>query len=1030
MDLFLNFKRSAPYKMRRAHFIHRNIYRLMPSILIACVLVLLLPAEMNTAYAQARSNQVAGVVLDAGKQPLVGVSIRLGNTNTVTTTDARGAFNIRGIDGFPLTLSFSYVGFIAQTLTIESPSNSLSIVLQQDNVLNEVVVRGYGESTREKLTSSITKIDGQTLVQQPIANPVLGLQGRVAGLYMTTPSGNLGANPTVVIRGDNTILSSANPLYIVDGVPMPSTGINAAGIGGATGTQSPFINLNSADIESVEVLKDADATAIYGTRGANGVILITTKKGKAGPTRVNVDVYRGYQQAVNKMDFLSVDEYLQMRRDAFAADGLTPTAVTAPDLLEWDQTASTDYQDLLFGDVAPVTDVQANIQGGNEQTTFILGLGYRDENGVVMNANNQKRGTARLNVNHRSTDKRFNVGATVNYTLLNTQSIGTSGVGAFTTALAPNLPLLDEETGLPYFHSTQTWGISPLRYTYSGTNLKNYQFIASGTIGYNILDNLNVKVDASYTRLDYTGNEQYRNAYLNPYSNLDYDNYAYFGTNYQYTYNIEPQVNYHTLIGNGKLTALVGGTLQQTIGGGQLINGMDFANELLMANLASASRIYSYTNSYNEYKFNSIFSRVSYDFADRYILNATFRRDGSSRFAPDRRFGNFWAIGGAWIWSKESFVKDHVAAISFAKLRASYGLTGNDAINNYQYMETFASTTYPYNYVAGMYANRLGNSQFRWESTHQFEVGLELNLFNNRITTTTAFFNKQGSNQLVNYPIATQTGWTSYVANLEGALIRNRGVEFEFTTHNIKGRDFNWRSNFNITHYKNVLVDFPNLSSSTYSNTYEVGKSINTYRRYEFDYVDPETGMPYVVDQNGDGVITAIGDYISYGTSDPSFYGGLGNTFSYKGFDLDIFFQFTKRPYGNGFLWNYYMPIGNMYNVPRFIMDEVWRSPEDPGTLPRLSTTTSGDFYSAYVNRYSYSTAIMDDLSFIRLKNLSLSYTFPAKVSEKLKLNNLRLYVLGQNLWTITGFKGFDPETGNTSTPLLKVYTLGLSVSL
>ncbi|WP_257668772.1 SusC/RagA family TonB-linked outer membrane protein [Parapedobacter tibetensis] len=978
------------------------------------------------ALPETRQMTVHGVVVDIHRNPLTGVTVTEKGTNNVTTTNTRGQFSLT----VPHDSAMLHIHYIGHASLDVRASDAGDIILEVErSVLDEVVVIGYGESTRGELTGSVSKVEGKTIVQQPIQNPVMALQGRVAGVYISTTSGNLGALTHVRIRGDNTVLSSPHPLYIIDGVPLPSTSINNYDVGGAAGWISPFINLNAADIESVEVLKDADATAIYGSRGANGVILITTKKGKAGPTRVSADIYRGYQRAVNKLELLNTQEYIQMRRDAFAADGIAPSDITAIDIVEWGEERYTDLQDLLFGDTESITDAQLNVQGGTNHTTFMLGLGFRDENGVLMGKNNQKKGTARLNVNHRSSDNRFTTSATLAYTLMKMASIGAD---AFEYAwLAPNIPLLDEETGLPYYGPSGSSNTqSPLQYTYTDTDLKNYQFVGSGTIGYQVLDNLQVKLDGAFTRLDYNGIGRYRSGYIdNIWATAD-KNYAYFSTNYQYTYNIEPQINYNVSFGKNKFAVLTGSTFQHTISGGQFIEGQDFPSELLMNDLGSASRISNYNNSYNEYKFHSLFGRVTYNFDDTYFLNATFRRDGSSRFAPDRRFGNFWALGIAWILSNEQLVKDNLSFVSFAKLRSSYGLTGNDGIGNYAYMETFGAANHPYNFTPGLYADRLGNPQFRWERTNKFEVALELNLFNNRITTTTAFFNHSGSNQLVTYPTALQTGWSSYVANLDGAKTRNRGVEFEFTTHNIKTTDFNWQTTFNITTYKNTLVAFPNLSATVYANRYEVGKSLNTYKRFEFDHIDPETGMPLVVDQNGDGMITWLDDRISYGSSDPAYYGGLGNTFRYKGFELDVFFQFVKRPYANGYIndSNSSQP-GIIFNVPKFLLEGIWRKPGDQASRPRLSTQNSGDFGVAY-DRYGNSTAAIEDASFMRLKNLSLSYTVPAQFAKKLKLDNLRVYLLGQNLLTITGYKGYDPETPGFYTPPLKVFTFGLQVTL
>ena len=974
----------------------------------------------------AQNQQVSGKVVDQDNIPLPSVNILNVKTKQVYTTNSSGEFSIANTN-FPITLSFTMVGFLKEEMTFSKPTTGFTITLKSDNKLNEVIVVGYGTTTRLKNTGSVGKVSGEALVQQPISNPVLGMQGRVAGVYMTTASGNLGANVNVQIRGTNTITSSSLPLYIIDGVPMPSTGINASSYGGATGTHSPFMNINSADIESMEVLKDADATAIYGSRGANGVVLITTKKGKAGSTKIGVDFYKGIQNAVNKLNLLNTQQYIQMRRDAFAADGITNLTMTnAYDVLLWGDQRYNDLQELLFGKTAQVTDAQFNVQGGNQNTQYLFNLGYKDDNGVLMGTNNQRRGTARLNVNHTSNNNKFTFNSSFAYSSTKMASIGTSG---FNYAwLAPNMPLTDEATGLPYFYGTAANTHSPLRYNYSSADLSNFNFIGSASIGYKILDNLQVKVDGSFTRLDYRGVEKYKNPYLNPNEGLDYKNFATFGNDYQHTYNIEPQLNYNKVIGKGKITALLGGAFQETVAGGQVVQGRNFSSEALMNALGAAGTIPSYSTTYNQYKFNSIFGRLTYDLENKYILNGTFRRDGSSRFGPARQFGNFWAVGGAWIASSESFIKDNFKFVSLAKLRASYGLTGNDGIGNYQYMETFASTSAQYNYNSGLYANRLGNPDFSWETNKKFEVALELNFLNNRITTTTAFFNNISGNQLVNYPIASQTGWSSYVANLD-AKIRNRGFEFETTTTNIDGK-FKWRTNFNITTFRNKLLAFPNLAKSSYSNTYEIGKSINVYRRYEFIGIDPDTGTPLVKDLDGNGTFAAVGDYRSYGDSDARFYGGLGNTFSYKGFDLDIFFQFTKRPYANAYInsSNASQP-GIIYNLPDFLLDGIWRNKGDIATKPRLSTVNSGAFNQAY-SRYRLSDAGITDASFIRLKNVSFSYTLPTELARKLKLSNVRLYALGQNLWTITDYQGFDPETPGTSTPPMRTITFGVNVSI
>ena len=992
-------------------------------LLVLSLLILL--SISSFAQTQSGSGTISGIVLDEDGLAMPGVNVRNAGQGIGATTNQNGEFSIT-VNRFPAVLAFTSVGLEKQEVTFTQPTKGYKLTLKASNKLNEVLVVGYGTTTRVKSTGSVAKVTGTTLTQQPIANPILALQGRIPGVNISTTSGNLGANVSVSIRGTNTITSSSNPLYIIDGVPLPSTGINGSTYGGATGTQSPFANINSADIESIEVLKDADATAIYGSRGANGVVLISTKKGKEGATKVSVDFYKGVSNALTNVKMLNTQQYVQMRRDAFAADNIVPTVTNAYDLVLWGDQRYTDMQELIFGSTANVTDAQFSVTGGNKNTQFVLGVGYRDDNGVLMGENNQRRGTTRLNLNHTSDNNKFTANATFNYSSTKTSALGTSGVSY--ASYAPNMPLLDD-AGLPYFYGTASNANSVLRYTYSHSDLSAFNFIGSGTIGYRILPNLQVKVDASFTRMDYRGVEKYKAPYYNINEGLDYRNSATFGNDYQNTYNVEPQINYNTKFGKTKLTALAGSTFQETKAGGQSVVGRNFSSELLMDALAAAGTIPTYSTTYNQYRFNSIFGRLTFDHDDKYILNGTFRRDGSSRFGPSKQFGNFWAVGAAWIASNESFIRENFKFVSLAKIRSSYGLTGNDQIGNYQYMETFAATSQQYNYNSGLYANRLGNPDFGWETNKKFEVAAELNFFNNRITTTTAFFNNISGNQLVSYPLATQTGWTSYVANID-AKIRNRGVEFDISSLNVNGKDFKWRTSFNITSYKNTLLEFPDLAKSSYSNTYEIGKSVNVFRRYDFIGIDPANGTPLVRDVDGNGAFSAVGDYISYGSSDPKFYGGLGNTFSYKGLELDFFFQFTKKPYANSYInsGNTAQP-GILYNLPDFLLDGIWRKPGDIAERPRLSSVNSGAFNTAY-GRYRLSNAGIEDASFVRLKNVSLSYTLPTRLVNKLKLSNVRFYALGQNLLTITHYKGFDPETPGTTTPPLRTFTFGVNVSL
>ncbi|MFT4022794.1 MAG: SusC/RagA family TonB-linked outer membrane protein [Flavihumibacter sp.] len=554
--------------------------------------------------------------------------------------------------------------------------------------------------------------------------------------------------------------------------------------------------------------------------------------------------------------------------------------------------------------------------------------------------------------------------------------------------------------------------------------------MSGGTIGYKVLKDLELKLDANYTRMDIRATESYYDKYFNQNANLSYKNETRFGTNYQETYNVEPQLNYKLSTGNSRITALVGGTFQQTLKGGNLVYGRNFPSEKLMLDLYSAGDVINTSSSstYTKYKYTSFFGRLGYDYLGRYLLTATFRRDGSTRFSEDNRFGNFGALAAGWLFSKERFVENNLRFLSYGKLRSSYGWTGNDQIADYVYMSTFAATN-TYNGAAGLYADQIGLSNFSWETARKFEVALELGLFNNRILFNTAYYSNISDNQLISIPLSSQTGWSSYTGNLD-AKIKNSGVEIEISTDNVRRKDFRWQTNFNITFFKNKLLEYPGLEYSSYSNTYMIGKSINLLRRYEYLGLNKDNGEPIIKNQDGEGLINSVDDYVYAGTTDNKYYGGIGNTFTWKNFDLNIFFQFVKRPTINGYLYNTnYWPVGNLYNVTKEQLENTWRKPGDDAKYPRLSAATSGPYYNLYYNQYGYSTATVVDGSFIRLKNIALSYSLPKAIVERLKLNNVRFYYMAQNLFTITNYDGYDPETGS-SVPALKASTFGINVTL
>ena len=969
------------------------------------------------------------VIAAENNEALPGATVLVKSEELGTVTNRNGHFSL-AVKGNQAAMVVSFIGYRSLDTLISLPlQKELVLRLNRDiTLLEEVTVStGYYETSKAMSTGNISKVMSEVIQNQPVGNPLAALQGRMAGVFMNTSSGVPGSVVTVQIRGTNTIESGRNPLYLIDGVPVANAAINQFPGANAPissgGGMNPLSTINPADIESIEVLKDADATAIYGSRGANGVILITTKKGKAGKTKIELDFNTGFSKVTRTMDVLSTAEYLDIRRAAFAADGVTPNATNAPDLISWSPNQTTDWQKELMGNKAPVSNAQLNISGGSESTRFMFGTSYRREGAILIGDNYDKRGTTHLNLQHTSPDKKFNLNTTLTYGV---DHLKTTGFSPFAYLLAsPNLAMYDSTGTKPFWFSTV---LNPSAYKFVDVQTKTDNFVGNGTLRYQVFNGLEAKLDVGYTRMNLRQTQKLFTNYTNPIASLSYTNESYFANAQLATLSVEPQLNYTIKLNKGLLTALLGSTFQQSATTREFLHGQNFPSDALMGSFAAASVIAAKSSGRDEYKYQSVFGRLSYVWDDKYILNGTLRRDGSSRFGEGKRFGDFWAIGGGWIFSGESFIEQALPALSFGKLRASYGTTGNDQIGDYKYLETYTATAYPYMGVSGLAPNRLPNPNYSWEVNKKFEAALETAFLKNRLGVNIAWFRNRSSNQLVSYPLSSQSGFASYQANLP-ALVENKGWEFEVTSNNLSKGALKWTTSFNLTTFKNTVLKFPGLASSTYANKLEIGQSVNVFRYYKFTGVNPENGFAMVEDRNGDGAFNAGNDYQAIGSNDPKFYGGLGNNFKFKGLELDVFFQYSRKPVDYGYLWSFYNPVGARENVKKDLAKDYWTTPGQVATRPRLTNVSTTDAGRNYTGLYAYSDAAFSDASYIRLKNVSLSYNLPAKWSGALKLDNIRIYVQGQNLLTLTNYDGFDPETPRLSPPL-KTILAGIHLSL
>jgi TonB-linked SusC/RagA family outer membrane protein len=503
------------------------------------------------------------------------------------------------------------------------------------------------------------------------------------------------------------------------------------------------------------------------------------------------------------------------------------------------------------------------------------------------------------------------------------------------------------------------------------------------------------------------------------------------GDSYDQKYLIEPQLNFVKQFNKSGLTVLLGSTVQTENFMADNFELRDFPTEALFKNYASATIKQLAASESNSRKYLSGFGRVVYDYKSRYIVSGTFRRDGSSIFARGNRYGNFWSIAGAWIFSREDFFQNNLPFINYGKVRISHGSTGNDNVAAFIFLNAYSVSTYPYGGNTGLYLSRVANPEFGWEVTKKSEIALDLTLFKNRLQLSAAAYRNNSGNLISSIPIATQSGLTSYRDNLANARIRNQGIELDLSSTILSIKGFEWLSTLMLTiPQNNTIVAWPGLENTSYAQRYKVGESITVTRLYKFTGINPANGVPTVEDINEDGKITSADDRIFQKDTDPDYYGGFHNSFRYKGIQLDVFFTFEKRPYAEGYLKTYDYPVGYIgRNVPRELTKDYW-TPENPNaSRPGLTTTTSSDIGYAYYYYYYISDAIYTDASYIKLKNVALSYYLPTSVTSKLKLQLVRLYLRAENLKTFSKFNQWDPET-KTSIPPFRTITAGISISL
>ena len=976
--------------------------------------------SIRQSLAITQQHQIQGTVTD-GSNPLAGVSISIKGKSYATVTDYNGHYTLSAATND--ILIFSYIGYRTVTVPVQGRSTIIISLQESETKLQEVKINaGYYSVKNSERTGSISKITSKDIEKQPVSNVLATMQGRMAGVNITQNTGMPGGGFSVEIRGRNSLRENGNnPLYIIDGVPYSSQDIGSSFTSGNLPSRNnPLNSINPGDIASIEVLKDADATAIYGSRGANGVVLITTKKGKAGKTAFMVNYQYGLGQVTRFMDLMDTPQYLAMRKEAFANDGVTSYPSNAYDVNgTWDPNRNADWQQELLGGTATYTNLQSSVSGGSAQTQFLLSGSYNKETTVFPGDFDYARANGHASVTHESENKKFRINFTAGYTV---QSSGLPILDITRNAitLPPNAPTLyDADGNINWADGTFD---NPAAYLEGKIKSETSDFITNALLSYDLGLGFTAKSSLGYTDLRQEQKNLLPSDIYNPaYGMGSESTYVYANTIDRNSWIIEPQLSWNYSRGTSKIEALAGGTFQQQQSSQLVSSSQGFASNSQMENPASAAVYQIESSDKNLYKYQAFFARINFNWRGKYLINLTGRRDGSSRFGPGRQFASFGAVGAAWLFGEETFIKIHVPFLSFGKLRASYGTTGNDQIGDYQYLDTYSSSGFTYQGIAGMQPTRLFNPDFGWETNRKLEFALEAGFLNDRLSATAGWFRSRSSNQLVGIPLPGTTGFSSMQANLD-AEVENSGLELSLRAVIVKQENFGWTASFNLTDLENKLLSFPGLETSTYKEQYVIGQPLNIVKVYQYTGLNAATGAYQFKDVNGDGILSAADDKKTIRYLSPEYYGGLENQFRYGSLQLDFLFQFVKQSNYNE---NYRTSMpGTMVNQAAGVT-EHWQQPGDTG--PYQAYSNANGALRAASTQFFQSDAAVGDASYIRLKNIALSYDMPKIWTKNF---SCKLSLQGQNLFTMSPYKGMDPEFKYTGyLPPLRIVTTGVQLT-
>lgn len=1037
----------------------------MRKILYLLLLILVIPCM---AYAQ--EYQISGKVTDAlDGSPLPGVTVQT-QTRTATMTDADGKYTIKANKGDVLT--FSFIGMTPQSIKVES-EKAINVAMSEDNVsLDEVVVIGYGTAKKSDLTGAVSSLAGDKLKEVPVVSFDQALQGKLAGVQVTSNSGTPGAATTIRIRGASSITGDNEPLYVIDGVPVSGSGTAIAGFdwaGGSNGQNkvNPLAAISPSDILSIDVLKDASAAAIYGAAGANGVIMVTTRRGKAGETKITYDGYSSVSSITKTLDMMNLRQYATYQQEIFADLG-------RQDLSDYFKDASIlgkgeDWQKAVFRD-AWAQSHNISVNGGSDKSQFSVSTGWLDQDGVVIGSG-FNRFSSRVNFDTQARSW-LKLGGSLSYSRTNeTITLNDGGDGVIMNALmmGPNVPVkdMDGEYAGPESVEGVSWNPVAIAMQRSNKLLRN-RVMGNFYVSAEIMKGLTLRSEYSFDASNNTNKAFHPTYHWGALKNeinriMQREDQSYFWIQKDY-------LTWDKVFENKHNVSLMGGFEAQKSAweGTRLIKKQLTTDDI---QVIGVDGIYDSNSGWkDEATQASYFGRANYNYDGKYYLTATLRRDGSSKFGENNRWGTFPSFAGAWRISGEPFLAEN-QTVSNLKLRLGYGEVGNSNISTYRYGSSMTALSTPLG--TAYRVTNISNPDLKWESSVQYNVGVDVGLFGGRVDLTIDAYYKTTKDLLLQVTIPSYLGGSNWndisspIANI--GRVDNKGVDIALTTHNIKSKDFNWTSNLTFSLNRNKVKELNDNNQVIYGNldwysefqtatVIKVGKPMGVFYGYKTEGIftdkddilshsvqkaDPsnskinyvnKTGGVWVGDVkfqdiNDDGYITTD-DQVVIGDPNPDFTFGLTNNFNYKDFDLafsltgsvggDIL-NFSKSFIeGQTSIWN--NQSVEVLNRAQIGLRDPSGSSYDANNVYLLNPGTSiPRFTSNDVNRNNrMSDRFIEDGSYLRLSNIALGYTLPHNIIKKLSLERLRVYVSAQNVFTITGYSGYDPEIGAYNQSVLR----------